>query len=403
MDTTVSGIGEQVVAALEAAGYAELSIGQYWKSIRFLELLAQKQGGLYTVEIGAEFASMTTSPRTGKFSAQRRSDYGRLVGVFDSYVLTGAVDLAMKRRGGGMIAPQSGEFVGLLAAWTGEMEQRGLAAGTQKCYGRFAREYLLYLEASGVVSLEAADGASVLGFLESLRRRWRESSMWSAVSGFRPFLKFMGRRDLQEALGMANTWRPHDIVPVLGDDDEQAVIQACMGGKVSVRDAAITLLVLVTGLRACDLMALCLTDIDWRGSTVGIVQQKTGNPLTLPLLPAVAEKLAEYVLNERQESGNEHVFMRMLAPRTELSGLAAINNVTGRVFKAAGVALPKVGPRLLRHNAATRMLRAGTPLPTIAAVLGHSDPDSTNIYLGTDTEHMRACVLPLPALQGGEQ
>ena len=100
--------------------------------------------------------------------------------------------------------------------------------------------------------------------------------MWSAVSGFRPFLKFMGRRDLQEALGMANTWRPHDIVSVLGDDDEQAVIQACMGGKVSVRDAAITLLVLVTGLRACDLMALCLTDIDWRGSTVGIVQQKTG-------------------------------------------------------------------------------------------------------------------------------
>ena len=52
---------------------------------------------------------------------------------------------------------------------------------------------------------------------------------------------------------------------------------------VSARDAAITLLALSTGLRACDIVALRLGDVDWRGHTIGIVQQKTGNPLTLPL------------------------------------------------------------------------------------------------------------------------
>jgi len=36
---------------------------------------------------------MTVSPRTGRFSAQRRSDYGRLVNVFDTYVDTGRVEL----------------------------------------------------------------------------------------------------------------------------------------------------------------------------------------------------------------------------------------------------------------------------------------------------------------------
>ena len=60
----------------------------------------------------------------------------------------------------------------------------------------------------------------------------------------------------------------------------------------------------------------------------------------------------------------------------------------------------KAGTRMLRHHAATKLLRAGTPLPTISAILGHSSPESTNVYLSEDTEQMRACVLPLPAGSG---
>ena len=60
-------------------------------------------------------------------------------------------------------------------------------------------------------------------------------------------------------------------------------MQACASGVVSARDAAITLLALTTGLRACDIVDLRLADIDWRSRTAGIVQQKTNNPLTVPL------------------------------------------------------------------------------------------------------------------------
>jgi len=51
---------------------------------------------------------------------------------------------------------------------------------------------------------------------------------------------------------------------------------------------------------------------------------------------------------------------------------------------------------LLRHNAASRMLRSHAGLPVISAVLGHADPDTTNGYMEADAERMRACVLPLP-------
>jgi integrase len=400
MDATVREIGERVVAVLETAGYARLTVLEYAKWIRRLEELSRKQDGVYTLGLGAEFASMTMSPRTGRFSDQRRKAHRRLADLFDSCLLTGTVDLSLKRHGEEPAAPRSQEFIALLASWSDEIEERGLAAETCSAYGRTACAYLLYLEANGIASLQAAEGASVLGFMESMRGRWSGNSTWAGAANLRPFLNFARRPDLVEAVNMVGAKRHYGIIPVLGSGEEEMVVQACASGKIPARDAAITLLALVTGLRACDLIALRLKDLDWRHLTVGIVQQKTGNPLTLPLPPMIASRLAEYLLEARPDTGDEHVFLRSVVPHAQFSDHCSIYDVIRRVFKAAGADRARVGTRLLRHNAATRLLRAGTPLPTISAILGHSSPDSTNVYLGMDTEQMRACVLPLPALQG---
>jgi integrase len=396
MDTTVTGIASAVVAELRSVGYMESTIGQYEKTIKALTNFAEERGGIYTPSLGAQFASMTVSPRSGRFSAQRRLGYGRLVRVFDSYVATGRVDLAARNRGGGGAHPESGEFTALAAAWEADMGERGLAPATRDAYGRVARSYLVFLESRGVDCLGDADGASVLGFLESLSGRWARSSLFWVVSNFRPFLKFTGRADLVDAAGLAGVRRSHAILPVLSDDDERLVVHVCASGAVSARDAAITLLALTTGLRACDIIGLRLRDIDWRGRTVGIVQQKTNNPLTVPLTALLVGKLADYVLDDRPDSGDDHVFLRCLAPHTRLAGHASIYRVTAQVFRRAGVADVKAGSRFLRHNAASRLLRAAVPLPTISAVLGHASPESTNLYMSVDQDRLLECVLDVP-------
>jgi integrase len=396
MDTTVTGIASAVVAELRSVGYMESTIGQYEKTIKALTNFAEERGGIYTPSLGAQFASMTVSPRSGRFSAQRRLGYGRLVRVFDSYVATGRVDLAARNRGGGGAHPESGEFTALAAAWEADMGERGLAPATRDAYGRVARSYLVFLESRGVDCLGDADGASVLGFLESLSGRWARSSLFWVVSNFRPFLKFTGRADLVDAAGLAGVRRSHAILPVLSDDDERLVVHVCASGAVSARDAAITMLALTTGLRACDIIGLRLRDIDWRGRTVGIVQQKTNNPLTVPLTALLVGKLADYVLDDRPDSGDDHVFLRCLAPHTRLAGHASIYRVTAQVFRRAGVADVKAGSRFLRHNAASRLLRAAVPLPTISAVLGHASPESTNLYMSVDQDRLLECVLDVP-------
>jgi len=248
MDATVGEIGEVVVAELRAAGYMASTIGQYEKTIRALAEFAEDRGGVYSPGLGAEFSSMTISPRTGRFSAQRRFDYRRLVGVFDSYVRSGRVDLSVRKRGGGGPHPVSGEFAAVDAAWEAEMDDRGLAPATRAAYGQVSRSYLVFLEQCGIGRLEDADGASVLAFLESLLGRWAKSSLFWVVSNFRPFLKFTGRSDLVTAAGLAGVKRSHSTLPVLGDDDQRLVVQACASGAVSARDAAITLLALTTGM-----------------------------------------------------------------------------------------------------------------------------------------------------------
>jgi integrase len=393
MEMTVTEIGAVVVAELRAAGYLESTIGQYAKTIKALSEYAGL-GGVYSPELGAEFALRTISPRTGRFSPQRRLDYRRLTGVFDSYVRTGRVDLSVRGRGGGGPRPAC---AALDAAWEADMAGRGPAAATREAYGRVARGYLVFLEQRGITGLDEADGASVLAFLESLLDRWAKSSLFWVESTVRPFLKFTGRAARVAAVSLAGVRRSRPIIEVLDDAEADMVVRACAAGRVSARNAAITLLAVTTGLRACDIIALRLADVDWRGQAIGIVQRKTGNPLTLPLPALVMGKLAGYVLGERPATADDHVFVRVVAPHVRLADHASVHQVISATFAAAGVADVKAGTRFLRHSAATRLLRAAVPLPTISAVLGHAAEDSASVYMSADRERLLQCVLPVPA------
>ncbi|MBT8228491.1 MAG: tyrosine-type recombinase/integrase, partial [Dactylosporangium sp.] len=162
----------------------------------------------------------------------------------------------------------------------------------------------------------------------------------------------------------------------------------------------ITLLTVTTGLRACGIVNLRLADIDWRTRTASIVQHKTHNPLTVPLTVPLTDllvgRLADYVLGQRPDSPDDHVFLRCVAPHTRLSDHASIHRVITGVLGRVGVTGVKAGTRLLRRNAASRLLRAAVPLSTISAVLGHASPESTDLQLNEDEGRLLDCVLDVP-------
>lgn len=389
MDTRIELIAEMAVEALRAAGYMESTIVQYRKGFRLLA--ARSPDGMYRDEVRESFLAERKSDGE-PFERNYQVFRERIVALCDDWAATGAFDLGARSGRPPQPMPGSRSLARTLADYERSNEERGLAAETQGHYYRLAREYLLFLEGLGVDDVAAASPASVLSFMSDIASRWEGTSTYHLASNFRPFLRFLGRDDLVEALRLSKPKRRHGIVPMLDDDEERAVVEAC--GSAPALDAAVTLLALTTGLRACDIVSLQLSDVDWRSMTISTVQGKTGNPVTVPMQPAVAEAVARYVLEHRPESASGNVFVRSLAPHAPFKDHSAIYDITRRTLARAGV--DGGGSRLLRHNAASRMLRAGAQLPVISAVLGHASPDSTDVYLEADESAMRACVLPLP-------
>ena len=98
--------------------------------------------------------------------------------------------------------------------------------------------------------------------------------------------------------------------------------RCCRTGQLRLRDKAIILLALRTGLRSVDILRIKLKDIDWVNDTITIAQSKTGIAFKIPLIADVGNALSAYLLNERPTTATSYVFLRCLAPFTVLSGHA---------------------------------------------------------------------------------
>ena len=113
--------------------------------------------------------------------------------------------------------------------------------------------------------------------------------------------------------------------------------------------------------------------------------------------------IADYILNERPQGKSDYVFLKTFAPFGHL-GTGSIYETLKKLEKLAGIKKEgrPVGSRIIRHHAASSMLRAGIPMSDISAVLGHRDPNIVSVvYLSTDAMSLAACMLPLPAVRKG--
>jgi integrase/recombinase XerD len=164
---------------------------------------------------------------------------------------------------------------------------------------------------------------------------------------------------------------------------------------IGKRDYAMFSLMTTYGLRACDVVALTLNDIQWRAGQILIRQSKTGNPLELPLTDEVGSAIQNYLRKVPRYGPHRQVFLRLKAPGGTLKTTAVIE-----AFQAwsarSGLEIPFKGVHCIRHSYALHLLRQGVPLKTIGDVLGHRSPESTAVYLRLATDDLRTVALPVP-------
>ena len=179
------------------------------------------------------------------------------------------------------------------------------------------------------------------------------------------------------------------------------MLQACnRGTAVGRRDYAILLLLVRLGLRAGEVVALQLEDINWRAGEI-LVRGKGRLHERMPLPVDVGEALATYLRQDRPPSQTRRVFVCAKPPRRGFAHSDAVTVIVRRALERTDVHPPFEGAHLFRHSLATFMLRSGATMGEVGEVLRHRDPNTTAIYAKVDFEGLRSVAQPWPT--GGAQ
>jgi site-specific recombinase XerD len=162
-----------------------------------------------------------------------------------------------------------------------------------------------------------------------------------------------------------------------------------------LRDRAILLLLARLGLRAGDILSMRLDDFDWQQATLS-VRGKGRRETRLPLPQDAGDAVLAYLKRARPRVQCDRVFYMLNAPTRPLTRSSVVSNVVRSAIRKAGVDAPTKGAHLLRHSAATAMLRGGATLEMVGAVLRHGSPDMTAHYAKVDVTMLQQVAQPWP-------
>jgi len=286
-------------------------------------------------------------------------------------------------------------------------KERGLSTATLVGYWPFIRDFIVERFGGGSICFQELVPGDMSGFL---LRHARSSSPGVAklmVTALRSFCRFLFRHgetecDLTGAVPTIPVWRLAEVPRHLKSEEVERVVHACdLSSPVGCRDQAILLLLVRLGLRAGEVIALELDDIDWRAGVI-TVRGKGCYHDRLPLPADVGEALATYLRKHRPPCRTRRVFIRSRAPLRGFAHPSSISTIVCRALKRAGLQPDFKGAHILRHSLATGMLHRGASMAEIGEILRHRAPNTTEIYAKVDIRGLRSLALPWPG-KGGEQ
>lgn len=291
------------------------------------------------------------------------------------------------------------EFAGYL------VRERGLAAATVSQY-RWIAALLSATRAAAApgidrVGLAGLSAAEVNAFVLAESERRSSGSLNNAVTALRALLRFLHLRGytaggLAEAVPRAPGWRRGGLRQALGADEVALLLAACdRRTAAGRRDYAILVVLARLGLRAGEVAAITLEDVDWRAGEI-LVRGKGNRRARLPLPVDVGRALGAYCRRgrPRRDSGSRALFLGVLAPHGAMSA-AAVSEVVKRACGRAGLAPARA--HRLRHTAATGMRQGGAPLSEIGQVLRHRRAATSALYAGVAPDELRPVARAWPA------
>jgi len=277
-------------------------------------------------------------------------------------------------------------------------DERGLSPATVEGYAAQLRSFERYITAQRLDGPQAITPTVLDRFLAEMRTHTCARSLVVTCAVLRAFLRYLYReglatRDFSAVIEGPRAYRLSEIARSITADHVHRTLSVIdRRSPVGKRDYAMLLLLVVYGLRAREVAAVTLDDIDWHTSVLHVRARKAGHEATYPLAVEVGEGLLDYLQHGRPQSAARHLFLRMVAPHGAVTHRIVADRAT-HALRQAGVAVPRPGSHTLRHSCAQRLVDAEFSLKVIGDYLGHRRASSTRIYSKVDLEALREVAL----------
>ncbi|WP_241563763.1 site-specific integrase, partial [Mycolicibacterium brumae] len=374
--------------ALESVGYAPLSAANQLRLMAHLSRWMAFEG-VAPSELNDELVQAFLSVRSARGYVGWLSARG-LAPLLGHLRAVGAAPAPVPRVPSGPVEELLTEYRAYLFC------ERGLVAATVRYYAQEAR---LFLTRSGSGELRELTAGTVTRFVvaeASVRSTGAAKLMVTALRSLLRFLLLTGRveTDLVSAVpavaGWRLAWLPRSVRP----DQVRVLLESCEQNRlVGRRDFAILTVLTRLGLRAGEVAAMELDDIDWRAGEL-VIRGKGNQHDKLPLPVDVGQALVGYLRAGRPTSSYRQVFLTALAPHQPLAS-GSVCAVVGRACVRAGI--ERIGAHRLRHTTATSVLQAGASLEEVGQLLRHRELNSTAIYAKVDHGRLVSVTRPWPS------
>ncbi len=379
-------------AALERQGYSSATAVRYLRAAAHVGHVMAEHGA-WSGDI--DLPAFTEHLRTCRCPRARggRRNHHTVFGA--SLFRRHLVELGVCRAAAAAVEPAVPKLVAQFKTWL--RKHRGASDPTIKLYAR---------DAAGLMTVLGADptgwGPAVIrSYFMARASTCGSGTVEKLTTSLRAFLRYLAiegrcQAGLDSVVPAYAHWRLADMPRYLTAEQVNRLIAACDGEATARRrDRAIVLLLARLGLRAGDVAQLRLVDIEWPTGSLR-VSGKSRYEVRLPLPQDVGDAIAAYLECRPSAGQNDRVFLRTIAPCRPFRNGDGISSVVKRLMKRAGVVTPVKGAHVLRHTAATEMLRHGVPLEKIGLVLRHRGIDTTAYYAKADVALLKQVAQPWP-------
>lgn len=262
------------------------------------------------------------------------------------------------------------DLPGLLKSWLRHLAAEHKSKATIELYRRGVEAFLTWCAESGVRT--ELDRSTVTSFVGDLLATGREPATARAyqlsVRLFAAWLVDEGELPTDPLVGLRPPKLDVKVTPVLSDDQVKALVTACQGKSFrDRRDEALVRLMVETGIRAGEAVALTVDDVDLDAGMATIVRGKGGKGRRVPFGPQTARSLDRYL---RLRRGHKLARSGRLWLSDNGRGFSYDGLRKTLVWRAELAGIKGFHPHVLRHTAAHRWLAAGGSEGGLMAVAG---------------------------------